>query len=121
MSTNDTFLAVFVGKKTSSRMAAWNALSEEVRRKKMQEGIAAWKAWVEKHHAAIVGMGGPLGKTKKVSEHGIEDISNLMSGYTVVRADSHEAAAKLFEKHPHFTVFPGDSVEVMPVLPIPSA
>jgi hypothetical protein len=68
-----------------------------------------------------VGMGGPLGKTKKVSEHGIEDISNLMSGYTVVRADSHDAAAKLYEKHPHFTVFPGDSVEVMPVLPIPNA
>ena len=87
----------------------------------MQEGIAAWKAWVEKHHAAIVAMGGPLGKTKKVSEHGIEDISNLMSGYTVVHAESHDAAAKLFERHPHFTIFPGDSVEVMPVLPIPSA
>ncbi len=121
MSTNDTFLAIFLGSKTSPRMKAWNALSEEARRTKMQEGITAWKAWVEKHHAAIVGMGGPLGKTKKVSEGGIEDINNLMSGYTVVRAASHDAAAKLFEKHPHFTVFPGDSVEVMPVLPIPSS
>jgi hypothetical protein len=121
MSTNDTFLAIFLGSKTNPRMTAWNALSEEVRGKKMQEGIAAWKAWIEKHQTAIVGMGGPLGKTKKVSEHGIEDINNLMSGYTVVRADSHEAAAKLFEKHPHFTIFPGDSVEIMPVLPIPSA
>ena len=121
MSTNDTFLAIFLGSKTSARMTAWNALSEEARHKKMQEGIAAWKSWVEKHHAAIVGMGGPLGKTKKVSEQGIEDISNLMSGYTVVRAESHDAAAKLFERHPHFTIFPGDSVEVMPVLPIPSA
>ena len=37
-----------------------------------------------------------------------------------VRADSHEAAAKLFENHPHFTIFPGESVEVMPVLPIPA-
>jgi hypothetical protein len=88
MSTNDTFLAIFLGSKTSARMTAWNALSEEARHTKMQEGIAAWKAWVEKHHAAIVGMGGPLGKTKKVSERGIEDISNLMSGYTVVRAES---------------------------------
>ena len=121
MSTNDTFLAIFLGSKTSPRMKAWNALSEEARSAKMQEGIAAWKAWVEKHQAAIVGMGGPLGKTKKVSEGGIEDISNLMSGYTIVRAASHDAAAKLFEKHPHFTVFPGDSVEVMPVLPIPSS
>ena len=121
MSTNDTFLAIFLGSKTSARMTAWNALSEEARHSQMQEGIAAWKAWVEKHQAAIVGMGGPLGKTKKVSEHGIEDISNLMSAYTVVRAESHDSAAMLFERHPHFTIFPGDSVEVMPVLPIPSA
>jgi len=117
MSTNDTFLAIFIGDKTSPRMTAWNSLSEEVRRTKMQEGIAAWKAWAEKHHGAIVGMGGPLGKTKKVSERGIED----MSAYTIVRAESHDAAAKLFENHPHFTMFPGDSVEVMPVLPIPTA
>ena len=27
--------------------------------------------------------------------------------------------AKLFEKHPHFTIFPGDSVEIMECLPIP--
>ena len=121
MSTTDTFLAIFLGSKTSPRMAAWTSLPEEVRRAKMQEGIAAWKAWAEKHRAAIVEMGGPLGKTKKVSERGIEDITNLMSAYTIVRADSHDAAAKLFEDHPHFTNFPGDSVEVMPVLPIPTA
>jgi hypothetical protein len=108
MSTDDTFLAIFLASKTSARMTAWNALSEEARHTKMQEGIAAWKAWVEKHHAAIVGMGGPLGKTKKVSEQGIEDISNLLSAYTVVRGESHDAAAKLFERHPHFTIFPGD-------------
>jgi hypothetical protein len=70
-------------------------------------------------HGARYLTKGPLGKTKKVSEQGIEDISNLLSAYTVIRADSHDAAAKLFERHPHFTIFPGDSVEVMPVLPIP--
>jgi hypothetical protein len=43
------------------------------------------------------------------------------AGVTVVRAESHEAAAKLFENHPHFTHFPGESIEVMPVLPIPGA
>ena len=37
----------------------------------------------------------------------------------VVRAASQEEAAGLFEHHPHFTIFPGQSVEVMPVLPIP--
>jgi hypothetical protein len=119
MSTNNTFLAVFLGSKTSPRRAAWNALPEVERRAKEQEGMAAWKAWSEKHHVAIVGMGGPLGKTKKVTQRGVEDTSNEMGAYMVVRADSHEAAAKLFEKHPYFMIFPGDSVEIMPVLPIP--
>jgi hypothetical protein len=121
MSPTDTYLAVFIGSKTSPRMTAWNALSEAERHAKIQEGMAAWKAWAQKHGAAIVSMGGPLGKTKKVTERGIEDISNQLGAYTIVRAESHEAAAKLFEKHPHFTMFPGDSVEIMPVLPIPGA
>jgi hypothetical protein len=121
MSATNTFLAVFLGSKTNPRMTTWNALPEAERLAKQQEGIAAWKAWAEKHQAAIVGMGGPLGKTKKVSQRGIEDTSNEMGAYIVVRADSHEAAAKLFERHPHFTIFPGESVEIMPVLPIPGA
>jgi hypothetical protein len=83
--------------------------------------MAGWKTWVEKHQGAIVAMGGPLGKTKKVSQGGVEDISNAMGAFTVVRADSHEAAAKMFENHPHFAIFPGEAVEIMPVLPIPGA
>ncbi len=117
MTTNDTYLAVFLGSKTSPRMKAWMALPEAERRAKEQEGMAAWKTWVEKHQAAVSAMGGPLGKTKKITERGIEDVSNEMGAFMVVRAESHEAAAKLFEKHPHFTIFPGESVEIMPVLP----
>jgi hypothetical protein len=117
--TNDTYLAVFLGSKTSPRWTAWNALPEEERRKKEREGMGAWKSWMEKHQAAIVGMGGPLGKTKKVTERGVEDTSNDMGAFMVVRAESHDAAAKMFENHPHFTNFPGERVEIMPVLPIP--
>ena len=120
MSTTDTFLAVFLGSKTSAKMAAWNALPEAERRGREQRGIAAWKAWVEKHQASLVSIGGPLGKTKKVDAAGIADISNAMGAFTVVRASSHEAAAKMFENHPHFAIFPGETVEIMPVLPIPA-
>ena len=121
MSTNDTFLAVFLGSKNNPRMKAWMALPEAQRRAKEQEGMAAWKSWMEKHHAAVVSMGGPLGKTKKITERGIDDVSNEMAAFVVVRAESHEAAARLFEKHPHFSIFPGESLEVMPILPIPGA
>jgi hypothetical protein len=119
MSTNGTYLAVFLGSKASPSMTAWNALPEPERLARQQEGIAAWKMWAERHQSAIVGMGGPLGKTKKISPHGVEDTSNAIGAYTIVRADSHEAAAKLFEGHPHFTIFPGECIEIMPILPIP--
>jgi hypothetical protein len=42
-----------------------------------------------------------------------------MAAYTVVEAESHEAAARMFENHPHFTIFPGVAVEVMECLPMP--
>ena len=115
----DTYLAVFVGSKNSAKFAAWNALSETDRKAKEQEGIAAWKAWVTKHQSSLAEMGGPLGKTKRVGAGGVADYSNELGAFTVVRAGSHEAAAKMFENHPHFAIFPGERVEIMPVLPIP--
>jgi hypothetical protein len=119
MSTSNTYVAIFLGSKTSARMKAWEALSESERGAQAQKGMAAWHAWSEKHRASIVEMGGPLGKTKRVTSGGIADVSNDMGACMMVRADSHEAAAKLFENHPHFMIFPGESVEVMPVMPIP--
>ena len=121
MSTTNTYLAVFLGSKSGSQRAAWDALSESARAERQREGMAAWGAWMTKHQAAIVSVGGPLGKTKRAAPGGIADVNNNMSAFTVVRADSHEAAAKMFENHPHFTIFPGDAVEIMPVMPIPGA
>lgn len=113
------FLAVFTGSVTSSNQAAWQALDEAARQKRMAEGMAAWGAWMTKHQASIVVEGGPLGKTKLVSSAGTSDVRNNMSGFVVVSADSHDAATRLFEGHPHFTIFPGDGVEIMECMPIP--
>jgi len=111
------FLAVFTG--TPESMDGWKSLDPAQRQAKEQAGMEAWKAWVEKHQASIVDQGAPLGKTKRISAGGITDIRNDMAAYNVVQAESHEAAAKLFEQHPHFTIFPGDAVEVMECLPMP--
>ena len=118
---SDTYLAIFLGDKNGARRREWDALTDDQRRAREAEGMAAWKAWMDKNQAALVQMGGPLGKTKRVSGDGIEDVSNALGAFTLVRADSPEAAARLFEGHPHFTIFPGEAVEVMPVLPIPGA
>lgn len=121
MSDQQLFLAVFLGRKDSPNMKTWQSLSEEERQARHEKGMAAWKAWVEKHQAALVQMGGPLGKTKTVGAHGIEDTSNTMGAFTVVRAATHADAARMFEGHPHFTIFPGETIDVMPILPIPGA
>src|SRR6202000_756706 len=99
MTPTNTFLAVFLGSKNSPKWAAWNALAGADRRAKEQEGVGAWKPWPEKHQAALVYMGGPLGKTKKVDSNGVADPGNPMGAFTVVRADSPEASAKPFETH----------------------
>lgn len=85
------------------------------------KGMAAWGDWMTRHAADVVDAGGPLGKTKKTTAGGVTDIRNAVTGYVIVRAESHDAAARLFEGHPHFTIFPGDSVEIMEVLPIPGS
>ena len=121
MNSSDHHLAAFLGSKTSPRRTAWDALPDAERRERQQQGIAAWKAWAERHHAAIVASGGPLGTTGRVSDSGVEETSNDLSAFMVVRAASHAAAAQLFERHPHFAIFPGDCVEVMPILPVPGA
>ena len=113
------FLAIYLGAPDS--MSKWDHLSESDRQQRLQEGMAAWGGWMEQHSDILVASGGPLGKTKRIDPTGISDTRNNMTGYVIVKAESHEAAAKLFESHPHFTIFPGDSVEVMECMPIPTA
>lgn len=113
------FLAIYIGTPEMLEKSGWNALPEAKRKEREAEGIKAWIAWGEKHGKAIVDQGTPLGKTKRTAAGGVTDIRNAMAGYVVVQAESHEAAAKMFEGHPHFTIFPGESVEIMECLPLP--
>ena len=113
------FLAIYVGTEAAHEKSGWNALDEEKRKARGAEGMKAWMDWGKTHAAAIVDNGSPLGKTKRASPEGVADIKNVMVGYVIVQAESHAAAAKMFEGHPHFTIFPGDSVEIMECLPIP--
>lgn len=106
------FLALYLGTPDAQPAAPPN---EET----IAKGMAAWGGWMAQHASQVVDSGGPLGKTKKASKAGVSDTRNNVAGYVVVEAESHAAAAKLFEGHPYFAIFPGDSVEVMEVLPIP--
>jgi hypothetical protein len=113
------FLAIYIGTPAALERAGWNELDEEKRKEREALGMQAWMDWGKTHAAAIVDVGTPLGKTKRASPEGISDIKNVMAGYVIIQAESHEAAAKMFANHPHFSIFPGDSVEIMECLPLP--
>jgi hypothetical protein len=113
------FLAVYIGTAAAFEKSDWAKLDGQKRKEREAAGMKAWMDWGVAHAGAIVDRGTPLGKTKRAAPEGLADIKNVMAGYVIVRAESHEAAAKLFENHPHFTIFPGDSVEIMECLPLP--
>jgi YCII-related domain len=84
-----------------------------------QKGMAAWMKWMGDHKASIVDGGAPLGKTKRVDAKGASDTKNGIGGYSVVQADSADAAAKMFDhSHPHLQM-PGAWVEVVEIMPVP--
>ena len=113
------FLAIYIGTEDAYKRSQWQEMPEDKRKALEASGIKSWMAWGGANSAAIVDQGSPLGKTKRASPQGISDIRNSMTGYVIVQAESHAAAARLFENHPHFAIFPGDSVEIMECLPLP--
>jgi hypothetical protein len=113
------FLAIYTGTKEARQRYEQNMPDPRQREAHQKKGIEAWQQWVIRHQQSIIEGGSPLGKTKRVAANGISDISNSLVGWTVVQAESYEAAARMFLNHPHFAIFPGDSVEVMECLPLP--
>jgi hypothetical protein len=106
------FLALYMGASDGSEPPPPSADA-------ITKGMAAWTKWMSDHAGAVVESGGPLGKTKKASKAGITETKNAVAGYVIVEAPSQDAAARMFLDHPHFAIFPGDSVEIMEVMPIP--
>ena len=79
-------------------------------------GLPLWTDWEQHNAASFPDRGGMVGKTLRVTRDGIAPASNSFCGYIVVEAATIEDAARLFENHPHFTLFPGDGVDIMPFL-----
>ncbi len=84
----------------------------------MRAGMELWMNWAKKYEKSIVELGAPLGKTKKITTAGTADARNEVTGYSIVQADTHDAATKIFDGHPHLRM-PDGSIELMEVMPIP--
>jgi hypothetical protein len=75
--------------------------------------MAAWNAWMGKVGSAIVDGGNPTGASKTIAaDGGVSDGggANAVTGYTILSADSLDAAVKLAKDCPQLAS--GGSIEV---------
>ncbi len=108
------FLAVYTMKPED--LASFRNLPKAQQDEVDAVGVPQWVAWEQRNAAFILDRGGMVGKTTRVTKDGVVEAVNPFCGYLVVEAETADAAARLFQDHPHFTVFPGDGVDIMPFL-----
>ena len=75
----------------------------------------AWANRARKAGAGLVDMGAPLGDSTIIE--GAPGQGHI-GGYSMVQADSLDAAKRMFEGHPHFGA-PGASIEILEVMSMP--
>jgi len=99
--------------------ADFEKMMRESTPEQQQKGMEGWRKWMSAHQAALADGGAPLGKTKRVDAKGVSDTRNGIGGYSIVQAESADAAAKMFSKdHPHLQM-PGAWVEIIEIRQIP--
>lgn len=96
----------------------WMKADEATRKAEEAKMQAEWGTWMAAHAGALKGTTAGLGKTKVVTSAGTTDTKNDLMLYSMVEAESPEAAAQMFAGHPHLSI-PEASIEIMPVNPLP--
>lgn len=114
VNTMPHFVAVYTVKPED--ITAFRALPKSTQDAIDSAGLKAWEAWSKVNEAAIVATDVMVGKTRRVTRTGIADARNQIAGFVIVEATDMAAAVALFQDHPHITIFPGDGIDVMPVL-----
>jgi hypothetical protein len=108
------FVAVYTMKPED--LAAFRARPKSEQEAIDKVGLKAWEEWSKRNAATIVATDVMVGKTRRVTKFGIADAQNQIAGFLIVEAADIAAAAGLFQDHPHITVFPGEGIDVMPVV-----
>ena len=111
------FLVLYLA--PSSVLADWAKTDPTQRRAAEEKMQAEWQRWMKAHERLLTDKGAGVGKTKRVTAKGLSDAKNDIMLYAIVEAESHEAAAKTFEGHPHLQI-PQSSIEVMEISPLPA-
>ncbi len=100
----------------SNHVFAYHGGKRPESREEVAKHMAKWKAWVGGLGDAVVNPGTYLGMSKTVSSGGVSDDggSNPLLGFTIVKADSMDAALEMAKACPHLGL--GGTLEVAEVM-----
>jgi len=98
---------------------AMQKMMEETSAEDRTKSMGEWGTWMKNHMADLADAGAPVGKNTQVTTSGSTDVSNDIGGYSIVQAETKEAAAKLFADNPHLSL-PGAVVDLMEIVPMPA-
>lgn len=108
------FLILYMANAAAMADMMKNATPEQ-----QKQGMDAWMQWMAANQSSLIDGGAPLGKTKRLDTKGTSDTKNEIGGYSIVQAESADAATKILGKdHPHLRM-PSAWIEVIEVLQIP--
>ena len=83
------------------------------------KGMQVWLDWKEKYGSMITDLGTPLKPGIETGNGSDWSSSNtLVSGYSIVEADSLERAKAIFENHPHVGWHPEAKIHVHEMMPM---
>lgn len=82
-----------------------------------KKGMEEWGMWMKNHAGDFADMGAPTGKNSEVSASGAMEKSNDIGGYSILQAESQEAAAAILKDNPHFKM-PGATVDLAELMPM---
>jgi len=97
----------------SPREMMANASPEEAK-----AAMDAWMAWAQRSGDGIVDLGVPLDGGSHIQGDVTSVSDGTVAGYSVVQADSLEAATALLEGHPHLST-PGGEIDILEGLAMP--
>ena len=85
------------------------------------DGTQAWMDWGAKTGDALVDFGTPLGVGKELSPSTVSTTSTNVVGYSVVQAESLDAAVEVLKDHPHLMNPGSPTIQVYEALDLPGA
>ena len=107
-----TYLGILNGSAESST-------APELTEEHQGEFMTAWARWAQEAGPALVDPGRPLFRKRRVTAHSVELLEDARVAYMIISAASHDAAVGVVRGHPHLTLAPGNSIDLLecPELP----